>query len=556
MKNVPIYEALAQAFAAEGVDANFTLMGDGNMHWASAMKNLDGMASFSARHEHCACAMAMGYHLATGKVGVASVTCGPGFTQITTALTVAARGRIPLVVFAGEAPINARWYNQAFDQPPLAAATGAHYISAHSVQRMYQYVREAFYVARHEHKPVVLGVPYDLQKQPLPDLGEYQPSCAVLPARRPIPPDAAQIDVLVDKLSQARCPIVLAGRGVMRAGAAREVEELAERCGALLATTLLARGMFDHNPFSIGIVGGFARDIAHELGMQCDLVIAIGTSLNYYTVDGGNMFPKAEVVQIDTEPVGLNNGLKTADLYLRADAKLAAAAALEVLRARGKTSASIRSAELARRISDEPADAAQFPLEPGLLDPRRAIDELDRVIPKDYDSVSGSGHQSYFHSTMRGRRPENYHAIRDFGAIGNGISFAIGVAAAKNNGKVVLFEGDGSLLMHIQELEMVQRHRLKLLICVLNDGAYGAEIHKLRSDGIDDSGAIFGRTDLAAIARGFGLRGANITELTQFKPLFDAYAAQDVAEVWNIHVSDRVVSPHTRRGMGRGHGRM
>ena len=556
MKNVPIYEALAQAFAAEGVDTHFTLMGDGNMHWASAMKNLDGMASFSARHEHCACAMAMGYHLATGKVGVASVTCGPGFTQITTALTVAARGRIPLVVFAGEAPINAKWYNQAFDQPPLAAATGAHYISAHSVQRMYQYVREAFYVARHEHKPVVLGVPYDLQKQPLPDLGEYQPSCAVLPARRPIPPDAAQIDVLVDKLSQARCPIVLAGRGVMRAGAAREVEELAERSGALLATTLLARGMFDHNPFSIGIAGGFARDIAHELGMQCDLVVAIGTSLNYYTVDGGNMFPKAEVVQIDTEPVGLNNGLKTADLYLRADAKLAAAAALEVLRARGKTSASIRSAELARRISDEPADAAQFPLEPGLLDPRRAIDELDRVIPKDYDSVSGSGHQSYFHSTMRGRRPENYHAIREFGAIGNGISFAIGVAAARNNGKVVLFEGDGSLLMHIQELEMVQRHRLKLLICVLNDGAYGAEIHKLRSDGIDDSGAIFGRTDLAAIARGFGLRGANITELAQFKPLFDAYAAQDVAEVWNIHVSDRVVSPHTRRGMGRGHGRM
>src|SRR5262249_56035391 len=102
---------------------------------------------------------------------------------------------------------------------------------------------------------------------------------------------------------------------------------------------------------------------------------------------------------------------------------------------------------------------------------------------------------------MRGRKAENYHAIRDFGAIGNGISLAIGVAAAKNNGKVVLFEGDGSLLMHIQELEMVQRHRLRLLICVLNDGAYGAEIHKLRSDGIDDTGAIFGRTDFPAIPK-------------------------------------------------------
>src|SRR5229473_2859751 len=119
MNNMPIYEALAQAFAAEGVDTHFTLMGDGNMHWATAMQNLKGMSTFSARHEHCACAMAMGYHLATGKVGVASVTCGPGFTQIMTALTTASRARLPFVVFAGEAPIHAKWYNQALDQPPL-----------------------------------------------------------------------------------------------------------------------------------------------------------------------------------------------------------------------------------------------------------------------------------------------------------------------------------------------------------------------------------------------------------------------------------------------------
>ncbi|MFL6797776.1 MAG: thiamine pyrophosphate-binding protein [Xanthobacteraceae bacterium] len=556
MKNMPIYQALAQAFAAEGVTAHFTLMGDGNMHWATAMQHIDGMDSYAARHEHCACGMAMGYHLATGKIGVASVTCGPGFTQIATALTAASRARVPLVIFAGEAPINAKWYNQAFDQPPLAAATGAHYISAHSPQRMYEYVREAFYVAQHERKPVVLGVPYDLQKQPLPNIKEYEPSSTVLPATQPLPPNPQQIEEMVDKLVAAQCPIILSGRGVTRADAAAEVEELAETAGALLATTLLARGMFDHNPFSLGVAGGFARDIAHEVGEHADLVIAIGSSLNYYTVDGGHMFPKAEVIQIDIEPLGLHNGLQAADMYLRADAKLAAAAALEVLRRRGGGSARIRSAELARRIREEPADRAQFSIAPGLLDPRAAIEELDRVIPKDYDSVSGSGHQAYFHSTMRNRNPAHYHAIREFGAIGNGISFAIGVAAAKKNGKTVLFEGDGSLLMHIQELEMVKRHKLKLLFCVLNDGAYGAEIHKLRADGMDDSGAIFGRTDLAAIARGFGLRGATITDVKQFKPLFEEYQAQDTAEVWNIQVSDLVVSPNTRRGVGRGHGKM
>jgi thiamine pyrophosphate-dependent acetolactate synthase large subunit-like protein len=235
---------------------------------------------------------------------------------------------------------------------------------------------------------------------------------------------------------------------------------------------------------------------------------------------------------------------------------LAALAILEKLPAGLSPAATIRSAALARRIKDQPADAAEFEVLPGTLDPRHVIDELDRVIPKDFDSVSGSGHQSYFHSVMRGRKPENYHAIRAFGAIGSGISYAIGVAAARGNGRVVLFEGDGSFLMHIQELEMVARHRIKLLFCIFNDGAYGAEIHKLRADGVDDSGSMFGYTDFAAIAQGFGLRGTNVTDVAQLRPLFDAYAAaaQDKAEVWNIHISDKVVSPSTRRGIAVGHG--
>jgi thiamine pyrophosphate-dependent acetolactate synthase large subunit-like protein len=556
MKNMPIYEALAQAFAAEGVDSQFTLMGDGNMHWAAAMKNLPGMSSYFVRHEHCACAMAMGYHMATGKVGVASVTCGPGFTQIMTALAGAAQGHIPMVVFAGEAPINAKWYNQYIDQPPFALAAGAHYISAHSPQRMYQYVREAFQTAREMRKPVVIGVPYDLQKQPLPDLGEYQPSTATMPNDEPLYPHPHQVEQLAAKLADARCAIIVAGRGAVRAGAAAEIEQLADAAGALLATTLPVRGMFDHNPFSIGISGGYARDIARELGAGADLVVTFGSSLNYYTVDGGHMYPKAEIVQIDTHPQGLAHGMKSGDLHLRADARLAAAETLKALRARGNGRTGIRSAELARRIKEEPADGAMFPAEPGVLDPRRVIEALDAVIPKDYDIASGSGHQAYFHTTMRGRKPENYHVIREFGAIGNGVPFAIGVAAARKDGKTVLFDGDGGFLMHVQELEMVRRQGLKVLFIVLNDGAYGSEIHKLRVDGVDDSGAVFGRTDLASIAKGFGLRGATVTDLGQFAPLFAAYQAQDLAEVWNVHISDRVMNPSTRRQLDRGHGKM
>src|SRR5256886_9844245 len=98
-----------------------------------------------------------------------------------TARPAAVRARLPMVVFAGEPPINAKFYNQYIDQAPLVTATGAHYIAAHSVPRMMDYVREAFHIAKHERRPAVLGIPYDLQKvehmanQPYETSAMYQP---------------------------------------------------------------------------------------------------------------------------------------------------------------------------------------------------------------------------------------------------------------------------------------------------------------------------------------------------------------------------------------------
>ncbi|HEX9329906.1 MAG TPA: thiamine pyrophosphate-binding protein, partial [Reyranella sp.] len=119
MSKLQVTDMLARAFAAEGVDVLFTLMGDANMYWSVAMSKLPGMKVVHARHEHCAVAMADGYARATGKVGVASTTCGPGFTQIMTALTISARSNTPLVVFAGDAPLAASWYIQQIDMAPL-----------------------------------------------------------------------------------------------------------------------------------------------------------------------------------------------------------------------------------------------------------------------------------------------------------------------------------------------------------------------------------------------------------------------------------------------------
>lgn len=546
-----IYEALAEAFAREEVSAQFVLMGDGNMHFVTALAER-GVTTIHARHEHCACSMAMGHAIATGGVGVASVTCGPGVTQLMTALATAVRARIPLVVFAGDVPTNLAFYNQRIDQAPLVTATGAIYIAANSIPRMLEFVRDAFHTARLLRLPVVLSIPYDMQKRALGRRVDYQPSRAFLPSTGPMPPNAEDARRAAALVQDARRIVIVAGRGALRAGAEPELEALAKRTGALLATTLPVRGTFDDHPFSLGIAGGFARDIAREKFAESDLVIAVGASLTSYTVDGGRLFPQATVLQIDPSPSGLKDGRRAADLYLRADAKLGVQALLDAL-GPGTPPTGWRSEELARRIREEPADATVFEIEEGVLDPREAIALLDAQLPKEWEMVNASGHCSYFAAQMRGRRPENFHVIREFGAIGNGLSYAIGVAVARPDRPTVLVDGDGGFLMHVQELETIRRHRLKLLVCILNDGGYGSEVHKLRADGLDDSGAIFGRGDLGSVARGFGLGGVRIDTADGLSGLVEAFIAGETGAVWDIHVSDRVMSPVMRRGHGAKH---
>ncbi len=546
MPATPIYEALAHAFVAEDTDTLFVLTGDGNMHWEAALSAQPGVRSFHVRHEHAACAMASSYAVASGKVGVASVTCGPGLTQIMTALATAVQANIPLVVFAGESPMNLSWYNQHIEQAPLVTATGATYIAAHSAAQVLNQVREAFYVARTRRRPVVLGVPLDLQQHMLDPAPEYTPSTAFVPDTGPMVPHPAYAKKAAAALLAARRIVVVGGRGVVRSGAREACEMLADRAGALLASTLPVRDLFDHHPQSIGIAGGFSHHVARARFEQADLVVAVGVSLTNYTTDSGRLFPHATVLQIDPAPEGLRHGRKGADLHLRADAREGIEALLRLLPAEPWAAEGWRSDDLPRQLARS-ADLAQFPPEPGLHDPREVVAALDAAIPRDWEVVNSSGHCSYFSAQMRGRSADHFLAIREFGAIGNGLCYATGLAAARPNRPVVLIDGDGGFLMHVQELETLRRHGFKLLVCVLNDGAFGSEIHKLRADGLSEHGGIFGRGDLAAIARGFGLGGAVVDDLGRLPALLEAFRDGETTVVWDFPISDRVTSPVMRR---------
>ena len=386
--------ALAFAFAEHRVRTVFTLLGDGNMHFCVALAEQHGARLVHVRHEHNAVTAAMGYASATGEVGVASVTCGPGLAQLGTALVSAARNRVPLVVFAGETPLGALWHNQTFAPEPFAAACETHIISIRDQKHALSRVRDAFHIARRDRAPVILSVPIDVQAQAFSDELRVDPA-PDLSSRSGSRLDSAAARTIAEQLLAARNPVLLAGKGAVSSGADVGIAALANRVGALLATTLKAKGMFDDHPYSLGVCGGFASDTAREALAQCDLLLAFGASLNNYTLGGGDLMPKARIVQIDTAPDSVVAGRIVADESHASDAEKAVEAIMEAL-GNGHSEAVARTPELASDLRNRPADATDFDIEPGRADPRAVFSELETVLPAGVDIVSGAGHDAVY----------------------------------------------------------------------------------------------------------------------------------------------------------------
>ena len=539
-----VYDVLARAFIQEGVSTCFALMGDANMNWAARLAQ-QGCRMVYVRHEHCAVAAAMAYARKTSDVGVATVTCGPGVTQLITALPAAVRAHLPLVVFAGESPLRMGWYNQELIQAPIINATGAAYLPLHLPERMPVAIRDAFLQARRERRPVVLGIPFDLQERPWTGPENLPtPSKQLLPRLSPLPPHPDDVKKAAELVASAERVVVMAGLGAVEAKAGPACRALAAKAGGILTTTLPARGLFHDDLYCIGITGSFSTEVGMELIAEADLVIVVGGSLAYHAGGGGQLWKKAKMLHIDIDPVAVNQGQEVAKHHLRADARLGVEALTAALPARTKT---WRTEAMAARIRDTKPDSYKFEIEPGLLDPRDVAEGLEKSLPADWELVNSSGHCSWFFAQMPSRPQERFFSLREFGAIGNGISFAMGVAAARPDRTVVMFDGDGGLIMHVQELETIRRHGLNILIIVMNDGAYGSEVHKLRAEGLPEAGSVFGRPDFAAIARGFGLGGKTIKNLSELPKAVEEFAKSGGGAVWDFHVSDKVVSPTIRR---------
>jgi thiamine pyrophosphate-dependent acetolactate synthase large subunit-like protein len=524
-----VAEAVGRALAGHGVRQVFGVVGSGNFHATNALVAA-GARFVAAAHEGGAASMADGYARTSGALPVLSVHQGPGVTNALTGLTEAAKSRTPMVVLAPEA--TAPRSNFHIDLPALAAAVGAGFQRVRAAQ-VYEDVAAAVAAGG----TVVLGLPLDVQSAPAPAV-VAQPS----PVADPAPVPAAEASALAEALRRARRPVFIAGRGAVAtsgasAAALREaaashsdapapdkasrqpyrparaaLSALADRCGALLAVSAAAKGLFAGDPWYLDVSGGFASPLAAELIAGSDLVVAWGSALNMWTTRHGRLIaPGATVVQVDHDPAAIGAN-RPVDLGVPGDVTTVAsavAAALGDWRGEGW-----RSPELAKRIATE-LRWRDVPYVDesggGRIDPRTLSIALDDLLPAErtvaIDSGNFMGYPSMYLSVPDAA---GFCFTQAFQSIGLGLASAIGAAVARPDRLTVAALGDGGFLMSVAELATAVRLGLPLLVVVYNDAAYGAEVHHFGPDGHPLDTVRFPDTDLAGIGGGFGCAGLTV----------------------------------------------
>ncbi|MGB3633785.1 MAG: thiamine pyrophosphate-binding protein [Rubrobacteraceae bacterium] len=535
-----VAEAIGETVASHGVETFFGLVGSGNFAVVNALRAA-GAEFYSSRHECAAVMMADGYARASGKVGVASVHQGPGFTNTLTALTEAAKSRTPLVLLAADTPPNTLWSNFKIDQAAFAATAGAIPERVRSPKTAAEDTARTLRRAQIERHPVVLNIPIDLVELDAPDEPALPPEPPELEPPRPAERTVAKV---ADLLAECERPVILAGRGAALAGGREALEILGERIGALLTTSAVGNGLFAGNPYDLGIAGGFSSPLAVELLGEADLVLAFGASLNRWTMRHGRLFPRnARVVQVDLDEEVIG-ALYDVEVGIVGDAAATAREISEELEQRDVSKRGFRSEELARNISnrrwrDEPYEDEGTE---EYIDPRNLSISLDELLPEERTVATDSGHfMGYPAMYLQVPDERGFIFTQAFQSVGLGLASGIGATVARPDRLTVIATGDGGALMALGEIETAARYKLPIVIVVYNDAAYGAEVHHFGPMDRPVDLAQFPDTDFAALARAAGAEGITVRKEEDLTSVKEWLGSRN-----RPLVIDAKVNPHVR----------
>ncbi|HEX8099174.1 MAG TPA: thiamine pyrophosphate-binding protein [Actinomycetota bacterium] len=515
----------ARALRAAGVETVFGLPGGHILPLFEGLR-VEGLRLIDTRHEAGAASMAQGWALATGKPAAVAVTAGPGLTNAVAGIAEANAAGVPVVVIAGRTALSQRSRGavQDLEQLKLVAPITKWRAECLQTERIPEYVSEAVHQARSGAPGVsYLEIPQDVFTRESAPPEQPWATGHDDENDRPVP-DERTLQKALELLTTAERPVVVAGSGAFFSGAGGALTAFAGRTSIPVTTTSAARGLIDddHALCLGGLVhGGVAL-------ASSDVALVLGSRFNANLLYGGPpLFPPGQrVIQVDIRPENIG-GLRRPEIGLTGDVR----ATLEALAERWPPSADSKhdwakqaksAADASRESWDAEADRPAKGIHPGWLAREVAI-FADEHSPATFVSDGGDS-VLWGIAFSKARRPgTNLFIGSAMGTLGIGLPFGIAARAARSDEPVFVFTGDGAFGLTAMELETSGRHRLPVIVVVVNNGGWGDVRHEQRMwYGEDaDQGAVLSTMRYDLLAEAAGGHGERVTEQDQLRPALE-----------------------------------
>ena len=470
-------QAVVRSLELLGVTDVFGLPGGAILPVYDPLMDSTALRHILVRHEQGAGHAAEGYAAASGKVGVAIATSGPGATNLVTAIADAYMDSMPIVAITGQV-FSTLMGSDAFQEADIVGITmpiTKHSFLVKEASEIPGAIAAAFEIASTGRPgPVLVDITKDAQQAEAPFVW---PPKIELPGYRPVTKaHGKQIQAAAQLLVTARKPVLYVGGGVVRAGAAVELRTLAETTGAPVVTTLMARGAFpDSHPQHLGMPGMHGTVPAVLALQESDLIVALGARFDDRVTGKAALFaPNAQVVHVDIDPAEISK-IRTADVPIVGDVR----DVLVDLDAAFRGAAEGQKPEIAEWWSYLDGLRDEFPLgytqpSDGLMSPQYVISRIGALTGPEGVYAAGVGqHQMWAAQFITYERPNAWLNSGGAGTMGYSVPAAMGAKVAEPDRVVWAIDGDGCFQMTNQELATCAINNIPIKVAIINNSSLG-----------------------------------------------------------------------------------